>query len=154
MSVQVTVYTGTGSSKVINTEAAKWGDLINDLSRNGVSYNSGNTKAVIGETEVTLESNDAVLPTDNFTLFLLPQKVKSGYEESYEDSYNDEGEDEGADAPSSAPVVSPENWTKGDALAAIQQTMQKLSDIQRYVQSVSSNPLDEKAKQLMNKLVG
>lgn len=150
MSVQVTVYTGTGSSKVINTEAVKWGQLIDDLSRNAISYNSGGMKAVIGETEVTLESNDAVLPTGNFTLFLLPQKVKSGFEESYEDSY-DEDEIEESVAPA---TVSPENWTKGDAVNEINKMISNLNNLKIYVQTSVSNPLDEKAKQLMNKLLG
>jgi hypothetical protein len=153
MSAQVTVYTGTGSSKVINTEAVKWGQLIDDLSRNAISYNSGGMKAVVGETEVTLESNDAVLPTGNFTLFLLPQKVKSGLEESYEDSYNDEDEDETEESVVVA-TVSPENWTKADAVNQINLVINRLNDIKVYVQSSVSNPLDEKAKQLMNKLVG
>lgn len=152
MSVQVTVYTGTGSSKVINTEAVKWGQLIDDLSRNAISYNSGGMKAVIGETEVTLESNDAVLPSGNFTLFLLPQKVKSGFEDSYEDSY-DEDEDETEESVAPA-TVSPENWTKADAVNEINKMISNLNNLKIYVQTSVSNPLDEKAKQLMNKLVG
>lgn len=76
---QVTVYsTSLGTeSKIFSTNARTFGELINDLSSNGIEYNSGNMKAILG-TRVTLESREAQLPEGNFQLFLLPKKTKSG----------------------------------------------------------------------------
>lgn len=74
---QVTVYsTAVSSSRTIETSAATWGELQSLLGEQGISYSG--MKAVVGESQVTLESNAAILPDSNFTLFLLPQKVKSG----------------------------------------------------------------------------
>ena len=53
-----------------------WEQLKPILSKNQVPYNK--MKAVVGESNVTLEIPNAQLPTTDFTLFLLPVKVKSG----------------------------------------------------------------------------
>lgn len=77
MSRIVTVYNTIGNNqKQVRSSANMWGELQTDLLSNGVSF-SGMT-AVIGETQVTLESNQARLIDGDFTLFLMPQKVKSG----------------------------------------------------------------------------
>ena len=82
MTKNVTVYNTLGNNQTsVQTMATTWGELQHDLSLRGVSF-SGMT-AVVGETQVTLESSQAQLPDSNFRLFLMPQKVKSG-------SFNDE----------------------------------------------------------------
>lgn len=82
----VTVFSTKGKKKsVVSTEATTWGELKKDLTEQGIDTNG--VKAIVGETQTTLESSKAVLPkgldirgkiTDNFTLFLTPIKVKSG----------------------------------------------------------------------------
>jgi hypothetical protein len=65
-----------GTPVEITTAASTWGELKNDLANNNIEYN--NMKAMIRETETSLEGNNAVLPTGDFVLFLTPDKVKSG----------------------------------------------------------------------------
>lgn len=92
MSKRVTVYNTSGSNeKVVTTIARFWDELQRDLSRNGIPYES--MTAVVGETQVTLQSAKAELPSGDFTLFLSPTKVKSGYDETGWEEY-DEEEDE------------------------------------------------------------
>ena len=70
---KVTVWsTQERSTQTIETSAKTWGELKNELS------NVGNTRAVIRETRNTLESGQAELPNQDFTLFLYPEKVRSG----------------------------------------------------------------------------
>lgn len=95
----VTVFNTQGQNRqVVATSATTWGDLKADLTRQGVSYNG--MKTVIGESQLTLESAEASLPDGDFTLFMLPQKVKSGYEdeieeeEDYEEDYEDDEDTE------------------------------------------------------------
>lgn len=70
---KVTIWsTQERSTQTIETSAKTWGELKNELS------NVGNTRAVIRETRNTLESGQAQLPNQDFTLFLYPEKVRSG----------------------------------------------------------------------------
>lgn len=83
---QITVFSTKGRKKsVVESVATTWGDLKKDLNAAGIETNG--FKAIIGETQTTMESTKAVLPkgldirgkvTDDFTLFLTPIKVKSG----------------------------------------------------------------------------
>lgn len=66
------------ASKEINTEVTSFGELQNVLRDNDIDFSTSSMKAIVGETRVTLESREAVLPTGNFSLFLLPRKTKSG----------------------------------------------------------------------------
>lgn len=77
---KVTVYNTIGGNlTVVESSAQTWGDLQRDLDLRGVSY-KGMT-AVVGETQVNLESVQAQLLESDFRLFLMPQKVKSGADE-------------------------------------------------------------------------
>lgn len=87
MNRKIKVYLPKGTSKLkrIETEAETWGQLKLVLSSEGIDLE--NTKAIVGENLVTLESEDAKLPVGlsagdeangDFTLFLTPVKVKSG----------------------------------------------------------------------------
>ncbi len=73
----VTVYNSVGQAKrEVTSSADTWNQLQRDLDMAGIPYSQ--MKSVVGETRNTLESGEAQLPQGNFTLFLLPTKVKSG----------------------------------------------------------------------------
>jgi hypothetical protein len=77
---KVTVHNTVGNNfKEIYSSASTWSELQNDLSNNGISYDG--MKAVIGENQNTLESTQAQLIEGDMTLFLVPNKVKSGSDE-------------------------------------------------------------------------
>ena len=76
-----------GIVEVVETGATTWGELKSEISR----FFSGNVKAVVRETEQTLESDGALLPegslNDNdwdFTLFIVTKESKAGADE-YDD---------------------------------------------------------------------
>jgi len=66
----------TNTAKTVTSSASNWGDLKNELSAhfNGI----GDMKAIVRDTRVTLESNDATLPTGDFTIILSMKKIASG----------------------------------------------------------------------------
>jgi len=73
----VTVYNTAGASKKeVQTNATTWQELQVDLTKAGVTYEG--MKAILGGSHLTLESGTAVLPTEDFKLFLSATKVKSG----------------------------------------------------------------------------
>jgi len=85
MSRKITIYsTKTKATQEITSPVATWGELkplVN--SEMGV----GNAKCMIRETRNTLESNEADLPSGDFTVFVYPEKVKSGGEKKEGDAY-------------------------------------------------------------------
>jgi len=73
----VTIYsTQAKSSQTIETSAKTWGELKSEMP------NTGNVRAVIRETRNTLGSSSTELPNQDFTLFMYPERVKSGNEET------------------------------------------------------------------------
>lgn len=77
MSRKITVYTtGSGVGKVIETSSVNWGQLKAELGKEGVGTSS--MKAVIGKTKTNLEHSEAIIPDEDFTLFLFPEKTRSG----------------------------------------------------------------------------
>ena len=75
--ITVTVYNTAGASKKeVQTNATTWQELQVDLTKAGVTYEG--MKAILGGSHLTLESDTAVLPTEDFKLFLSATKVKSG----------------------------------------------------------------------------
>jgi hypothetical protein len=74
---KVTIYSSNlGNGLSFDTDVKSFGQLQTVFMEKGVSYS--NMKVVIGETRVTLEHPDAVLPESDFKVFLLPTKTKSG----------------------------------------------------------------------------
>ena len=72
---KVTVFSTTGKNADNHeTDALTWGNLKEELH----DLDFDNMKAITGESRVTLEHDDAVLPEGSFTIFLMPIKTKSG----------------------------------------------------------------------------
>lgn len=79
MSRKVTVVNPQTNQPVeINTSAETWGELISEIEAKNISVSG--MKGVIRETKVSLQSREAQLPDDDFTLFLFTDKVKSGFD--------------------------------------------------------------------------
>lgn len=74
----VTVFNTVGQNKTtIETNAVKWEQLQKELKeQKGISTDG--MKVVIGETQNSIESPQAVLMAGPFHLLMMPQKVKSG----------------------------------------------------------------------------
>lgn len=88
MTRKITIYHTVGENKrIIESAAELWGDLQKDLNLHGISFVGMN--AVVGETQHTLESSQALLPEEDFILFFMPKAVKSGYYEE-EDMIDEE----------------------------------------------------------------
>ena len=68
--------TETSSLKELQSSATTWGELKTELK--AANIDPSNMKGMIKESKTTLEHEGGVLPTDSFTLFLTPTKVKSG----------------------------------------------------------------------------
>lgn len=85
--ITVNVYSPQIGEKKVETSAKTWGELQNDLSSAGI--NISGMKSVIGETQLTLESGKAVLPEEDFTLFLMQKKTKSGSDDIASMGYRD-----------------------------------------------------------------
>jgi hypothetical protein len=74
---KVTVFSTLGkNAQEFTTAATTWGELQSGLKEMNISFSG--MKAVIGENKHTLESDKALLPTEGFTLYLMPVKTKSG----------------------------------------------------------------------------
>ena len=75
--MEITVYsTRQGSGSKFETSATTWGELKKELY--AADLYTEKMKAVLGTNKATLESNDYVLPTSTYTVFMLPIETKSG----------------------------------------------------------------------------
>lgn len=80
MSRRVIVYSNIGDNvKEIMSNATVWEGLQGDLITANIPFSG--MRAVVGSTQVTLESSQAQLPEGDFDLFLMPMKVKSGIDD-------------------------------------------------------------------------
>jgi hypothetical protein len=70
------IHTSSQEQITVTTTARTWGDLKN--SNSGISRMASGMKAVVKETKVTLESDDAVLPDHDIVVYLTAGKVKAG----------------------------------------------------------------------------
>jgi len=76
---EITIYSTTlGKPVVVQSDAKVFEDLIQVFDTNDVGFNISSMRAVIGATKLTLEAKDAVLPTEDFKVFLLPRQTKAG----------------------------------------------------------------------------
>lgn len=76
MSKKVIVFTTGVGKKEITTNALNWEDLKKDLEKNSVKYDGMKVMESINKT--SLEHPEAAIPDGDFTLFLFPEKTKSG----------------------------------------------------------------------------
>jgi hypothetical protein len=84
MSRKVIIYNTIGDNfKEIYTDARTWGALTDEFNTHGVTWKG--MKAVDGETQHSFESSEAILPEGEFSLFLMHDKVKSGYSDGDDD---------------------------------------------------------------------
>lgn len=82
---KVTVFNmGTNASKSLISGAGTWGDLrTNEEVR---SMLADDMKIVIKQTKAVIETDGAILPDGEVTIYLTPGKVKSGAKRSYRTS--------------------------------------------------------------------
>ncbi len=74
---QVIILSPKGQKRtVLQSDAVIFNDLLTEMQNQNIDTKS--MKFIIGETQHTLESKNATLPTGNFTLFLTPTTSKSG----------------------------------------------------------------------------
>jgi hypothetical protein len=84
MSRKVGIFTTIGENyKEIYSSARTWGELTTDLTANGINWKG--MKAVNGEDQHTYDSSEALLPEGDFSMFLMADKVKSGYNDEDDD---------------------------------------------------------------------
>lgn len=67
------------------SEATTFGQLKEELAATSVKFNLSNQRAVVKPGMVDLKDDAAALPTDDFFLFLIPEKQKAGSGVNYED---------------------------------------------------------------------
>lgn len=78
MSREITVVSTQGGARVVlRSEATSWGQLKNEINREG-SFNANDVKPLIRGTQQELNSDSDSLPTGDFTVFITPSKIKSG----------------------------------------------------------------------------
>lgn len=71
----ITIYSTLGGIKKINTDVTKWGELKNLLEG---QYDFTNLDATESINKTTLSHNDAILPNEDFVVFLRPSKAAGG----------------------------------------------------------------------------
>lgn len=64
--------TSEGTPREFESDATTYGEIKQQVTQ-GSSY-----KVILQNTKATLEASDAVLPEGDITIFLFPEKVKSG----------------------------------------------------------------------------
>jgi len=72
----ITIYSTKGGMKEITTIATTWGELKPEIKKAG--YDLANLAATCGTTRNSLDRDDAILQTGDYTIFLRPVKTKSG----------------------------------------------------------------------------
>ena len=76
MTRKIKIYTTAGMPGTIETNVSTLGELKPLLRQREINYDG--MKMLVGETKNELSVNEAVLPTEDFKLYLMPAKTKSG----------------------------------------------------------------------------
>lgn len=153
MSRKVTIYNTIGDNvREIFSSATTWGGLMSDMNSNRIPYDG--MKAVVGETQNTLESSEAVLPDGEFSLFLMAGKVKSGADEDLVDeedgiSWDDIDWDDDSEEVESYTYKS----VKDLMLARAKKTSHYLNQLIQYIIDSKQNSSAKPIKQEENKLL-
>ena len=92
MTRKIKIYTTAGMPGTIETNVSTLGELKPLLRQREINYDG--MKMLVGETKNELSVDEAVLPTEDFKLYLMPAKTKSGVDfDEMEDSVNRIAED-------------------------------------------------------------
>lgn len=87
MTRKIKIYTTAGMPGTIETNVSTLGELKPLLRQREINYDG--MKMLVGETKNELSVDEAVLPTEDFKLYLMPAKTKSGVDfDEMEDSIN------------------------------------------------------------------
>ena len=87
MTRKIKIYTTNGMPGTIETNVSTLGELKPILRQREINYDD--MKLLVGETKNELSVDEAVLPTEDFKLYLMPAKTKSGVDfDEMEDSIN------------------------------------------------------------------
>ena len=76
MTRKIKIYTTNGMPGTIETNVSTLGELKPLLTQREINYDG--MKLLVGETKNELSVDEAVLPTEDFKLYLMPAKTKSG----------------------------------------------------------------------------
>ena len=76
MTRKIKIYTTAGMPGTIETNVSTLGELKPLLRQREINYDG--MKMLVGETKNELSVDEAVLPTEDFKLYLMPAKTKSG----------------------------------------------------------------------------
>ena len=76
MTRKIKIYTTNGMPGTIETNVSTLGELKPLLRQREINYDG--MKMLVGETKNELSVDEAVLPTEDFKLYLMPAKTKSG----------------------------------------------------------------------------
>ena len=76
MTRKIKIYTTAGMPGTIETNVSTLGELKPLLRQREIDYDD--MKMLVGETKNELSVDEAVLPTEDFKLYLMPAKTKSG----------------------------------------------------------------------------
>lgn len=76
MTRKIKIYTTAGMPGTIETNVSTLGELKPLLRQREINYDG--MKMLVGETKNELSIDEAVLPTEDFNLYLMPAKTKSG----------------------------------------------------------------------------
>ena len=76
MTRKIKIYTTAGMPGTIETNVSTLGELKPLLRQREINYDG--MKMLVGETKNELSVDEAVLPTEDFKLYLMPVKTKSG----------------------------------------------------------------------------
>ena len=76
MTRKIKIYTTAGMPGTIETNVSTLGELKPLLRQREINYDD--MKMLVGETKNELSVDEAVLPTEDFKLYLMPVKTKSG----------------------------------------------------------------------------
>ena len=76
MTRKIKIYTTAGIPGTIETNVSTLGELKPLLRQREINYDG--MKMLVGETKNELSVDEAVLPTEDFKLYLMPAKTKSG----------------------------------------------------------------------------
>jgi hypothetical protein len=74
----VTVISTQGDSRVtLESNASNWGELKREINAEG-TFNADQAKAMIRGSRTPLSKDSDSIPHEPFSLFLTPEKIKSG----------------------------------------------------------------------------